>query len=567
MAINRFKIALNNAAIPLVSTQAQRASVIPGLDSAPRLARGFQGGDESTDMNTAKIIYAENVMPVAHGVRSLRYAQLIPATAANDFDTIFPLRDENENVVLYSPSAGKNYVYDAGASAWVSTDIETIWSLTLDVGSLVTDSKVTYAYVDGKTFVCYSRLKSNDVTPVDMSIMQWDTVTQSLAPSTAIITNLPFPVGEVDGISSSSGYLIVWSGITIAWAPFNGAAFDFTTYSAGSYTGAGYQIPEDVKGPISAIIGVSGGFIAFTNKNAIGASYQAQSIASPWVFREVPNAGGLDSYEQATVEGSLGKLIAYTSTGLQTVSINSADIVHPEVADFLTYTQTESYNFSSHELTRGAIQTAMFTKLTAIGNRYLVLSYGYYPGTYLYALVYDLALKRWGKLKILHRDCFAYNYITPTKYLTYAALQELPYELFSTVSYDSLTVTNDGANPAQYALAFLRTDGSVLVADWAQATNGVDASVVIIGRVQLSRGRNTQLNRIESEGLTNGTVYVGASVDGRNIDRVEATTVIQQDSEYQVAGCMIDCKNFNLIVEGTFDLSTVILEATTTGVI
>ena len=565
MAINRFKIALNNSTVPLLSTQAQRAVVIPGLDSAPRAARGFTSGD-SLDYDMAKIIYAENVVPVAHGIRSVRYNQLIAATAANDFDSIFPLRDENENVVLYSPSRGKNYVYNDATSTWSDTSIETIWTLTLDAAADPTTSTVTYAYVDGKTFVCYSRLKSNDATPVDMSIMQWDTATQALVPSTTIVTNLPFPVGEIDGISSSSGYLIVWSGITIAWAPFNGSAFDFTIYTAGSYTGAGYQIPEDVKGPISAIIGVSGGFIAFTNKNAIGASYQAQSIASPWVFREVPNAGGLDSYEQATVEGSLGKLLAYTTTGMQAISINSADTVHPDVADFITTRQTESYSFTTHTKERGSIQTDLFTKLTAIGNRYLVLSYGYYPGTYIYALIYDLALERWGKLKFIHRDCFAYSYTSLPQYVTYSALQELDYDLLGAVPYADLTITNANITPAAHALAFLKEDGSVFVADWAQSSNGVDSSVVIIGRVQLSRGKHIQLNRIESEGLSNGTVYVGASTDGRNIDRIEETVVVHQDTEYQIAGCLVDCKNLDIIIEGTFDLSTVILEAATSGV-
>jgi hypothetical protein len=161
------------------------------------------------------------------------------------------------------------------------------------------DAKVTYAYVDGKTFVCYSRLKST--TDVDMSIMQWNSATKSLDPATSIITNLPFPVGEIDGISSSSGYLLVWSGLTIAWAPFNGTAFDFTIYANGNYTGAGYQIPEDVQGPITAIIGMSGGFVAFTTRNAVAGSYHSQTITAPWVFREIPDAGGVDNYEQVTV--------------------------------------------------------------------------------------------------------------------------------------------------------------------------------------------------------------------------------------------------------------------------
>lgn len=565
MAVNRFKLALNNATIPPLSSLAQRAVVNAGLDSAPRTPRIFMGDDDSADFNMAQVIYAENVMPSAHGCRSVGYTEVINALpGGNDFDTIFPLRDAEENAVYYSPAHGKNYVYDFVTSSWNSATHEDIWSKTLDVGSDPATSRVTYAYVDGKTFVCFSRLKSTDA--VDMSIMFWNSETTQLEPSTALITNLPFAVGEIDGIASSNGYLLVWSGLSIAWAFFNGAAFNYEIYENGNFTGSGQQIPEDLQGPINAILGMAGGFLAFSSRNCISANYHSQTIQSPWVFKEVADAGGLESYEQATVEGSLGKIIAYTSAGIQAVTLNSAEHAHPVIADFITRREIESYDAEAHQITRSTLTTDLFVKVTNIGNRYVVFSYGFFVGTYSYALVYDIALQRWGKLRLRHRDCFAFNYSADTgNAVAYSAFLDIPYSSFPATAYADLSIGQDVITPAPRALAFLGEDGSVQLAQWSARAGVIDPAVVILGKVQLTRNKNIQLNRVEVEGMTGGNCYIQASTSGRRSDYLWTTTPVEFTDDYALFGTLVDTKNFNVVLEGTFDLSTIICEAQQTG--
>jgi hypothetical protein len=568
MAVQRFKLPLNNAAFPFVSTKAPRAVFVPGMDIAPRVGRGFIGTQDTMDYDLTQIIYGENFMPVGKGVKSVGYRQLIAPTVNNDFDSIFALRDENENTVLYSPAGGQNYVYDDTTSAWTSDPIETVYGLTLSSTSFPIDSQVTYAYVDGFTFICFSRLKSNGSPAVDMSLMYWDSATQSLSPPAALIANLPFSAGEIDGISSAAGYLIVWSGITIAWAPITGATFDFIPYANGAYTGAGIRVPEDVQGAIRAIIPVSGGFIAFTNRNAIGASYVANNLNAPWVFREIPDAGGLESYEQATVEGSLGRVVAYTTAGMQSITINSADIVYPDLGDFATSREIERYNSGTKTLTQSATSLDFYIKVSAVGNRYIVISYGTFKGIYSFALVYDLAIQRWGKLRIVHRDCFYYNYGVETADLTYSMLGDVAYDSVSTTTYSATTAQSNAFTGAQHSLAFLRQNGQVIIADWSdQIRDTPDEGVIILGRVQLSRSRNIQLNRAELEGLKSGSVYIAPSYNGRTLSTVEQMVLVEAIEDYKLLGTLVDCKNFNIIVEGTFDLSTVILEATPTGAI
>lgn len=566
MAIQRFKLAFNNARIPLVSSQASRAVFVPGIEASSRAIQGASGSRESTqDYQAAQLIYAENVMPIPTGIRSVGYSQRIAPTINTDFDSIFALRDENENTVLYSPGAGKNYIYDNVASAWTTTTHATIFSpLTVKTGYSPANSRVTYAYVDGFTFVCFSRLVASDDS--DMSIMVWDSATKTLQPAGALIANLPYPIGEIDGISSSNGYLLIFSGLSVAWAGFNGTAFDYQIYANGAFTGAGWQTPEDIQAPITALISLPGGFVIFTGKNAIAANYNAQTLGTPWVFREIPNAGGLESYEQATVEGSRGTLVAYTTAGLQTISLNSSEVDHPDVADFIATRLIERYNLESHEFTRGSTNLDFYVKLSNIANRYTVVSYGTFPGVYSFALVYDNALKRWGKLRMVHRDCFYWNYGVVQGDLTYAALGDIPYDYPDLTTYDATTGLSNAITAAQHSLAFLKASGEIVIADWSLSLrNTTDEAVAVIGRVQLTRTSNVQFNRTEIEGLQAGEVLVAPSYDGANLATPIPLVTIQSDPLLRVDGGLIDCKNFNLIVQGTFNLSTVIIEGTTAG--
>lgn len=561
MAVQNFKIALNAARFPLLSTHGQRAVFIPGMDSAPRTPRIFMGAEEAVDYNLPQLLYGENFMPTSSGVNSVGYSQLVAPSVATDFDSIFALRDSNENTVLYSPAAGKNYIYDKTAGMWDDNPIETIFGLTLAAGSIPADSRVTYAYVDGKTFVCYSRLKST--TNVDMSLLYWNGT--NLVSAASLLANLVFGAGTIDGISSSNGYLLMWSGLKVAWAPFNGATFNYVEYANDAFTGAGSQVPEDIQGNIRAIIPLAGGFAMFTDKNAVAAHYYAQAINAPWVFREIANAGGLESYEQATVEGTLGNVYAFTTAGMQSISLNSAESIMPDVADFVTNRKIERYNLETQTLYTGAVNLDFYIKVSNIGNRYIVISYGTVPTLFSFALVYDLALKRWGKLRILHRDCFYYSYGVETVGLTYAAFGDVSYSQ-ATDTYSSTVGQSNSFTAAQHALAFLKYNGEVVVANWSEELRDTeDEAVAIFGRMQLSRTSNIQLNLVELEGFKTGRVFVQPSDNGRTLD---PTIELEQETsaeDFGAFGGLVDCLNFNVVVQGTFSLSTIVLQATTTG--
>lgn len=586
MAMNRFKLALNNARFPLVSTWGERAVVIPSMDIAARANRGFQGSEDSIDYDVPQILYGENFVPVTNGIKSVSYLKIVEPDAGglNDFDQIFPLRDADENAVLYSPAHGRNYVYNKTTLAWQHTDLTTVLSVGPPISILspasptqIADAKVTRAYVDGKTFVCYSRLIAQKVAGAvdyDGSIYSWDStnlvlVTVSSLEPTPLVTNLPFTMGTIDGIAGSNGYLVVWSGLEVAWAPFDGTSFNFEVYANGEVTGAGSQIPEDLQGPITAIIPVSGGYIIFTTKNAVAAFYNPNNFASPWIFKLIGNAGGLESFEQATVEGNLATIYAYTTGGMQKISLNQAESDFPDVTDFLGGRYLESFNPESIEFEPAAASGGeCFVKVTYAGQRFVIISYGFVPGIFSYALVYDVSLKRWGKLRLEHRDCFFYSYGSQQEDLTYNMMLDVSYNDTDPDAYDDMVIESGNLVYPRQSLAFLLKSGEIRLAilDY-RVKDDESAAFVLIGKNQLSRSRLSTIHEVEIEGLRAGGVCaVLRSINGANYQPADLGFLREQELNYAEYG--FDCvtgKNFTLFVSGDFFLTTAIIHATNDG--
>ena len=594
MAVQRFKLPLNAARFPLISSRASRAVCVPQLDAAPRTPRVFMGTDESIDYDMPQIIYCENVMPTSSGIASVGYRQRVnsvlssPVASLQRASLVFPLRDQNVNVTLFAPQVGSTVLdlicnvctvaveYSDGTFFGPWSQLAPVGWYALDVASVnrYHMAKFSYAYVDGKTFVAASRILAAAGASTPASIRQW-TGTAFVDPA---IANLPFPYPEVDGVTSSMGNLIVWSGLKVAWAPYNGTTFDFNIFANGNYTGAGSQVPEELKANITACVGLPGGFVIFTSKNAVAATYNSQNLAAPWSFREISGAGGVKTFEQITVEGSLGYLYAHTTTGLQKITLNSAESFAPDVSDYLAGRETESYNFSSHTTTVSPVPINYYTKLTNAGNRFLVISCGLWAtsdGTtivtpeFSHALVYDLELKRWGKLAIQHTDCLYFNFGSAQTDTTYAQLAGLSYETFTefaTGTYDTVTGQPVTTVASQQSLGFLNRDYSIRVADWSNRTRfSEDEAVAIIGRTQISRSRRTELQGVEVEGLKSGRVYVTPSEDGYTLSAPQEFIPVIDTPEFVRVEGLVDCVNFNTTVEGTFNISTLIVEATTAG--
>jgi hypothetical protein len=633
MAIQRFRLNLGNASFPLLSTKAARAVMTPGLDQQTQ--RTQTGVEQANAPYTqAQVLYMEDVMPVREGyVSTVSGVAMLPKSPGG-FDTVHVLRDLNSDPVLFSPGAGQNYIATkpAGSAAPVwnkypfSSGILLPPPIEPTSPNTAATATVTTAVVEGRSFICYSRITSglgrsytftgtyvsagtttlvirislngtdynytlgtnaeltvsgdNWTLAIPSIALPWGTATiytirngsiassylrivgtdLSLLELTALtlplpatsVSNIPFDPGTIDGVATSNGYLLLWSDLTVAWAPFSGASntFDYTIYSNGNFTGAGYQIPQDVNSRITAIVGTSGGFVIFTDELAVAAHYQSNNPQSPWVFRRIPGAGGVTGPQQVTQDTGSGRMYAITTAGIQRISLNSAETMFEELTNYMEGGVYETYaaDGSNNNIVKITSTLQRFTAtVSCVSDRYLVfnvqLNVSTTPGYYKEQLIYDLALQRWGKRRYNAADVFTYPF---------------------------------GVTTAEESMATVEPGGYVLRIKFREYRSDIDQSVgtgrLVLGKIQLHRSRNVQLSRVELENMhdTYDSVSIlpsatgGATTTGTYLTEINSPGSGHQCRTY---GGLIDCKNFLLSISGNFRLSTVVLEASTSGMV
>lgn len=540
MAKYRFQGALNAASFPLVSSFQSRTVVQPQLDTNVKTNQAFYGTQESADYSIPQLLYCENVLPTAEGLMSVGYTDVIEGIPGEtDFDQVITLRDADENTFLFVPAGGKNYIYNALTGLWESTNPISAEGI-----------QVSRAYVNGRTFVCYS----------GVGIYEYDSGAGTFLP----VTVLGLSADQLQGIGSSNNYLLVYDSITVHWSSLINP-LDFVPSLT---TGAGFAIPQDVKAGITAILGTAGGFLICTSKNVVAAVY-SQNSRAPFNFKEVANSGGIQTYEQTTLDQTSGMQYIWGTAGLQSLTAQKADILSAELNDFLAGRVWERWDRESKQLKferDGSIEFSV--KLAYVGSRYLVISYATGGAAIFdYALVYDTALKRWGKLKVDHVDCFYFGYPALVGDLSYDELAGTSYDALSLTSYDGLADGVRPFQPSKAALAFLKPDGSVKLAT-PDYNKQDQAGVVIFGKFQLTRARLMTIQKLSLEGIygTNDLVVTAiASSNGKALDTASPMQCLYAGDQVKEYARRLTGLNVSLAVEGSFALTSYLLEVTNDG--
>lgn len=544
MATQKFKLAINNAKFPFLFSQAGRAVVQPGLDVAPRTSVAFVGSTESFDYNLVQVLYVENALPSAEGFISTTTEQSLGAysPAVTDFDQFITLRDSQERNFLFSPARGKNYVWDTATSAWISRNPFT-WSALRRI--------VSRAYVDGRTFIFYEGDR----------LIEWNVGTSAF--DTRVLT-LPSgtTVGDIRCACGASNYLLLATDTRVLWSSaLNILNFDDPTGKSGG------QIPQDLKGQITCMVPISGGFVIYTTTNAVAAFFTNNPDA-PFSFREIQGCGGVASYEQVTADSNEAAHYIYGSSGLQLVNMQRAEPVAPDCSDFLAGKQYETWNAATSKVEETTLLQALEVKLQYLGNRYLTISYGQVNGQFTFALFYDTALRRWGKVRVPHVDLG----ILPRSVLAEIPLKfsELTASFSSyTMAFEDLYTAYGSVLPLRAGFAFLQNTGVVrsLVSDPAVAAG---EGVLLIGHVKLVRSRTVTFQTAVIDGLysvpaPSVKILGSLSYNGFTRDEVYAPALKNTNGTSLHYGGRKTYDNFDVAIEGKFALSSVIVETTQNG--
>jgi hypothetical protein len=331
---------------------------------------------------------------------------------------------------------------------------------------------------------------------------------------------------------------------------------DVTDFVPSLATGAGSGAITDIKGPIVGILSAINGFIVYTTNNMVSATFTG-NIRYPFQFKEVAGSLGISDIEQVAFEANFAEHYAWTSGGVQKVDKTSATLVYPELSLFMANRLFEDFNEATTIFTTTYATRAFKIKLAVVG-KYFIFSYGLTSLTH--AMVYDSVLKRWGKLKITHVDCFEYTYPNFFGVRTYDQLEGFTYDDLEGTSYDELSTQQSTSEPTFKNVGFLLEDGTVKLLNLDLTLSPV--GVFLIGKYQFVRSRLFTLHgfEIENPGLTASiTAYTMTSYDGKIMQpAVAAYKVIDEDGLVSCL-CKVTGINTSILIVGAFNLVSIVI--------
>jgi hypothetical protein len=463
MADITYRANLKTATFPFLSELFGRSVIVKQQD------QNYIGGlatKESLDsaIGVPQVYYCHNVVPTDSGYKSVGYreytAPTFPSTA--DLNSVVTLRDGSGNSALLATSAvGNLYVMEKGTSSWATPG-------GAPVAGTIAGKRITVAFVSGVTYIYFAN--------VGCYVYNWGTNALTLTTLTGLIA------AEIIGVVGHKGYLLAYSESEFAWS----SVLDATDFTPSLETGAGGGQVEGVRGRIVTAEEVYGGVIIFAEENAV-AAVASDNPRYPYTFQPITGSGGLSDASYVSRDSGSGSVYAYTTSGLQAVSIRQATATFPEVTDFLSGGLFEDFDELGLELSLTATGSGLIVKrLVMVADRYLIVSYGYPNLTH--ALYYDTAYKQWGRLKLEHTDCFELGIADST-------IAETP----------------------KRSIAFLSNTGQIQTLD-TDIVSAVSSGVMILGKFQYVRSRLLQLQGVEFENVNVGdtfSLYDLPSYDGK----------------------------------------------------
>ena len=519
MSKSRFSIDLNTMNFPFQFSLKKFGQILPAPEA------------ENVIPN---LVYAENVIPTAEGFTSVgfeSYQKVLTGETEYKNVDVYPVYNEatETGYVVYDRTNTRVFVY---APQYGNRE--------LNISSS-----------EHQIFVFFFR-KQSYLFHKDVGLFKFDVNFQFVSvPITGLFA------GQIKGIIASLNYLIAWDTNRIYWSdPINFTNFDPT----GTTSLAGSTSVLSIKGEIQMVLPFPKGFVIYTNGNATIARF-TQNVRNPWLFEEIKNSSGVTSTNQVTSDENLGMHFVWSSSGLGLVTGENFDYPFTEVTELLAGTRIEEVQFvqgnSPHDI-NVAVQTNIkySVKISFVANRYLAISYGLYEHSYNWALLYDIHLKKWGKIN--HDHCDIFNFVPPQKEGGVSASETL------TPRYEALQMMNASAKdflPKDYDYAFwgkdfalLQTDGTVV----RVTSRNLDDdnlqwnSTVLISNIALTKDRYSELSEIRVNGQTS---------DAEIFVRSEDTTLdsfyeVYSDPKYQWYLCRSVGRSHDLLLRGRFNISS-----------
>lgn len=529
-----FRANLSAAAFPFLTENQGRTVIVRQYDHthAPTVA---SQKDMDGDTGIPQILFCENILPTGDGFESVDYNVSIlknPWEPTRVFVQIVSFRDFFGNPVFIGRTTSNHlYKWNISQPYWMPLQAPT------PLSSIVGEMSVARVAGETYVFIQYSGL------------FKW-----SSAADGVLLRVIPTGLQEINviGIWASQGYLLAHTATDIAW----GSTIDPTDMAPSLATGAGGGSVEGAKGNIVTVKPHTSGFTIYTTQNSILGIYSGNA-RYPFNFREVAGSSGIGASNQVAADDNSSTHFVWTTNGIQQITAIESKHVFPEASDFLHGRRIEYFD---HTLNVPKLATSYGPNqpqkihLKLVGDRYLVISYNIFAvggetPAFQYALVFDLALERFGKLKIEH------------------------------VGVVDFLSTHADVNAGRGAIGFLQADGQVVTINASRYIGTYVASnilpVLLLGKFQFVRSRLLQLDRVEVENVFRDsltpdssppfTCATYAAADGKTLESPVSgfehqSTNLVRNFLFRAVGV-----NHTLLFKGKFHITSVVLHFNTHG--
>lgn len=479
-----------------------------------------------------RLVYINNVMQTADGIRSLQSKPFIasaPAGLPQPFQSrrlLFVQSTSGESGYYFTTNAGgatrTHYVYDIDSG---------VWRTTATVSDANATRLVTQAFING---VSYAFNKNEGLYTFATNFG-----------SLNIQTVQGITVTAMEGMIAAMNYMIAWDiNGNIYWSAPD-APLDFRPIVSLINTGAGSLIPQELRGLIVNCYPTAGGFIIYTTTEIIAVRYSGNS-QNPWIFNEIKGSDGIaQTQEVVGLGGSIASQFVYTKSGIQEVTLAKATQILPELTDFLAslwqVTSNTDGTFTRAEITGGHKLVVM----TFVSNRYLCVSYGNTgfasPTLYQGIWIFDSQLNTFGHIVVSHLSTFDY--------------------------LDPLTDLDDRVG----FLGVWQADGTVdLIRLSAQGGNNT-GDTQLVGELvweefKLSEGKMVAVNKIELQGDLGYTAPT-VGVRTKDTEGVRAAEVAFTESPVGSMNFVQDVTGIahRIRVSGQFDINEIKVDAVDLG--
>lgn len=494
---------LNASGFPLVSLYQGQTVIVRGQDTNYVPAVNPKA-DDDRDVGIPQVYYCHNVLPIPQGLAAVAFEQKKSSVPATFFKKVITIRDGEGITGTLGVSENSSSFY------WSGKDSQTWAEIAIPGDPVDYVGEVTTAFVAGTSYIYIERA----------GCYKYNFATGLL--ETVTLTGLD--ASEVIGIAGSSGYLIAWTASEVAWS----STVTPTDFVPDLTTGAGGGGVEGARGSIVHCAPTSAGFVVYTTVNAVASSYSGNT-RYPFNFKEIIGCGGISSSELVSADGANGYQYAFTTYGLQAVSFQQGQIFLSDWTDFVSGSFMEDFNEVTDSFEYQELSAQMKKKLQLIAGRYLILSYGVAELTH--ALVYDLGLKRAGKLKLRHVDVYDYS-----------------------------QSGGAGIESAKESIAFVQDDGSVYLA--VNHFGSAGEGVLIIGKYQVTRTRQTHLDGVRLENVRAGAEFLLSALvnySGKETVKVDGWLNVREPN-YREYNFSCAGRNISLLFKGSFHLTSLVLD-------